>query len=165
MPKILTERDIRRIQTFLNTHKPASLPLPLQITTATVLPSPAAPQLHRQPNVADLHALYRHLATARGRNEALFHTSLFARDQRLTLHQTQTALVTLHSQQKRSTPPIKENPQQREREALNTIQSAFSRPPRPIEPQMTGQQGYLSNSVPGHTRPSGRHPQRDGRGC
>src|SRR4029077_7720487 len=117
MPKTLTERDIRRLQTFLNAHK-VSTPPPLTVIPTVVLPKP---QVERQSTADDLHSLYRHLVTTRGRNEALFHTSLFARDQRFTLQQTENVLVALHSQQKNITAHTRENTQQREREALKTI--------------------------------------------
>jgi len=132
MPKTLTERDIRRIQTFLNTHKLPTASVILSAAHTSPQPQPVG----RPPAAEDLHALYHHLSATRGRNEALFHTSLFARDQRLTLQQTQIALVSLHSQQKIAAATVKENARQREREALKTIQSAFSRPPRPIAPSL-----------------------------
>ena len=147
MPKTLTERDIRRLHTFLNAHKASASP----ISTPTVPPTPVNTPV-KQPTDSrstdhDLHALYHHLAAVRGRNEALFHTSLFARDQRLTLQQTENVLVTLHSQQKTGSTHARENIQQREREALKTIRSAFSRPARVAEPQVARQHGYLSNSI------------------
>ncbi len=147
MPKTLTERDIRRLQSFLNAHKITTPSLVLQpVTQMPVQPLNQPPPIY-PPTNDDLHALYHHLAAARGRNEALFHTSLFARDRRLTLQQTQTALVPLHRHHKGSPSHSHENAQQREREALKTIQSAFSRPSRVMKAPVTQQHGQLSNSV------------------
>ncbi len=142
MPKPLTERDIRRLQAFLNAHKsnpPASHTDKIPSSTLSPLcredggeAAPSNPAM-TQPTPADLHAIYHHLAATRGRNEALFHTSLYARDRCLTLQQTENALVTFHSRHQGASPD-RETAQQRQHEALKTIRSAFSRPPRALSP-------------------------------
>lgn len=145
MPRTLTESDIRRIQKFLATQRPSSIPIkPAQETTIKKQTTPK-----QKPTPADLEALYRYNVGNTGRNEALFRTSLYARDTGWTQNLTQNLLVTVHRQQKAPQPHIRESQAKREREAIRTIGSAFSRPARQI--QITGQtnyqQGYLSNSV------------------
>ncbi|MBA3867831.1 MAG: bifunctional DNA primase/polymerase, partial [Anaerolineae bacterium] len=96
MPKMLTERDIRRLNAFLNSHKTH----PPVLTTPPVIPgiraaiSPIPPT---KPTSTDLENLYRYHCQRGGRNEALFKTSLYARDGGWTALDTQQCLVNLHT--------------------------------------------------------------------
>ncbi|MCB9454223.1 MAG: bifunctional DNA primase/polymerase, partial [Anaerolineaceae bacterium] len=95
----------------------------------------------------NLIGLYRHLAARGGRNNALFQAGCLARDHGWPQHQARQTLAGIYIHQ--SSPPNHhhhETPQGREREATATLNSAYSRPPRPASPLklVTGQ---LPNSV------------------
>jgi hypothetical protein len=127
LPKELTERDIPRIMTFLDTMEAAETAVQQVAPPPVVLQSePAQPM-----TVTDLPGLFAYLVIKLGsRNEALFQTSLQARDSGVEQTATVAALVdrfinTLHAD---GHPP--ETPRQRRKEALATIASAYSRAPR-----------------------------------
>jgi len=147
MPKTLTERDIRRIQAFLNAHKAPvpSIPIPPTVKSAANLPYQEAPET--KPSAYNLQSYYRHLAAQGGRNEALFRASLYARNTGWTAEETQNCLAVLHSKQLGMNPHKKETELQRHREALKTIRSAYSRPPQMLKTQMPRQYGQVPNSI------------------
>ncbi len=88
-------------------------------------------------------AYYRYHAPNIGRNNALFQTSLRLRDAGWEEEAVKTVLVPVHIKQPKRDEPA-EPRQQREREAMATINSAFSRPPR----RTTTERGFaLSNSI------------------
>lgn len=140
MPRTLTAHDVQCIKTFLKAHQSK----PLAQVVGARLPEC---EFHRKLIEADVQQVYRRLLDRFGRNDSLFRASLFARDSGWTVEATKKALVTLHSQQKGHNGHAKETIQQRQREAVKTIESAFSRPPKSLPPQVTYQQGHLSNSV------------------
>ncbi len=142
MPKTLTDRDIRRIQTFLATcttdqTKQAKSVLKSTIATALIPGKPL------KATDQDLANIYTNSCKQGGRNEALFRTSLFARDTGWSQTETQTSLVQLHVHQSTHS----ENPAQRQREALATIRSAFSRPAQHQRSARQTVKGHLPNSV------------------
>ncbi|MBA3874293.1 MAG: bifunctional DNA primase/polymerase [Anaerolineae bacterium] len=146
MPKILTERDVRRLTAFVSGHKPhrpviaAQSELPVIRDTVAPIPSP-------KPTSIDLENLYRYHCQKSGRNEALFKTSLYARDAGWNELETQQCLVNVHVEQSARTSQPAERPAQRQHEALKTIHSAFSRPARSAKPRMAPPNDQLSNSV------------------
>jgi len=140
MPRTLTTHDVGCIETFLKAH--GSKP-----SVQVIGDRQPEGQPRRKLTEADVQQVYRRLLDRFGRNDSLFRASLFARDSGWTVEATKKALVTLHSQQKGHSSHAKETVQQRQREAVKTIESAFSRPPRALQPQVTSQQGHLSNSV------------------
>ena len=133
MPKVLTERDIRRLQAFLIAHHTT---LPRLISKTDRLASISTPKSTTQPpkpTPNDLERLYHYYCQRGGRNEALFRTSLYARDTGWTEDETRNCLVQPHIQQAASHQHAKEAPAHRQREAQKTIGSAFSRPARPTK--------------------------------
>lgn len=106
----LTPGDIRRLEAFVVGDTPR-----LQPITET-----------RPISTAELQGLYRAQAQVGSRNNSLFHAALESRDAGWSVEQAVMALADLHVQHGR----VGENPLNRQREALATIQSAFSRPPR-----------------------------------
>ncbi len=135
VPALLSQPDLARITVFLNQQAPAKPPEPI----------PTAPSENLPPQTllpADLQAFYRaQVGAGRGRNQSLFNTSLIARDHGWTQPRVQAALAELHIQTG-AFDHAHETDRQRSREALQTIQSAFSRPARParalpsISPQL-----------------------------
>jgi hypothetical protein len=141
MPKTLTERDLRRIRAFFASLKPIVQPLAITPKPESNSPSESRPK----PTAHDLERLYKYLCQHGGRNEALFRTSLYARDTGWLETETQTSLAFLHIKQESSN--SKEAPTHRQREAQKTIQSAFSRPARPTKSRARLLGSQLSNSV------------------
>ncbi len=146
MPKILTERDVRRLQSFLASLKSYSK-LPSHTEQKPIPMLPDVQILSIKPTERDLERLYRYHCQRGGRNEALFRTSLYARDTGWSESETQSCLVHLHTQQPTHTNHITEKPARREIEAQKTIRSAFSRPARPTKPAPRLGTAQLSNSV------------------
>ena len=146
MPKILTERDVRRLNAFVSGHKIHRPVLAVDteppVIRVAVVPIPAA-----KPTSTDLETLYRYHCQKSGRNEALFKTSLYARDSGWDELETQQYLVNPHAQQPARHSQPAERPAHRQREALKTIHSAFSRPARPVKPGRPPPNDQLSNSV------------------
>ncbi len=142
-PKTLTEADITRILAFVD-NKGSDR----SIEVSTVEPVSAAkvtvPVLHEM-SIEDGQALYRHLASMTGRNDALFQVALRTRDAGWSRAQVENALVDLHIHQPADNQHRSEQTHQRQREAENTIRSAFSRPARPQK--QTQEQGALPNAV------------------
>ncbi len=142
MPKTLTERDIRRIQAFLATCTTDHAKQPESVLKSTLAADPI-PCKQLKATDQDLANLYRHTCQCGGRNEALFRTSLFARDTGWSQAEAQTCLMQMHVQQTNHY----ESPAQRQREALATIQSAFSRPALRNRSARQTIRGQLPNSV------------------
>ncbi len=147
-PKVLQNRDIQRLQAFFSTHRIDSS---LKVHSASKNPSrtvltPSEP-LNLKPSAQDLSRLYRYHCQHSGRNEALFRTSLYARDSGWLSHEVHNVMTPLHSQQATLNAHSPETPAQRQREALNTIRSAFSKPARPLQKHISHREGVLSNSV------------------
>ncbi|MBA3870641.1 MAG: bifunctional DNA primase/polymerase, partial [Anaerolineae bacterium] len=137
-PHLLSERDIRRIQSFIKSCGVSQSAQPPIQTTAPILKA----------NRHDLRTLYHHLCQHNGRNDALFRTSLFARDTGWQKAETLSELVELHSQRAASDGHPPETAAQRQHEAQRTIHSAFSRPTAsPRQARQIANTGQLPNSV------------------
>ncbi|MGB7341245.1 MAG: bifunctional DNA primase/polymerase, partial [Phototrophicaceae bacterium] len=113
-PKTLSATDISQIEAFVNGN-PLSLPSVDSDDQAIT-------------SVQDLIGYYNKHAYAGNRNTALFKAALMARDYSFSIHATIQALSRLHAYNAHA----HESYTQREREALATIRSAFSRPPRAV---------------------------------
>jgi hypothetical protein len=136
-PKTLTAHDAQLIQSFLDSL--ASTPEKFEnspkgnCNALERIPCKSKPETPSSCLTSpDLISLYRHLVPQQGRNEALFKTSLRARDSGLNVQQTVSALANVHTTQPASGSHPAETPDRRHREAERTIQSAFSRPARLI---------------------------------
>ena len=145
MPKTLTAYDIRRIQTFVHHYVLSSHSRSL--TSPETLRKPSSPvnMSHvpsRKVSPQDLTNMYYHYCQQGGRNDALFRTSLFARDTGWLHGEVLNILVPMHVQ----TAKGNETPAHRQSEAKSTIASAFSRPARPIKSQAV-QKGLIPNSI------------------
>jgi hypothetical protein len=119
IPRLLTAFEVRQIVDFVAGSRPAAqnvLETPLVVAPTVLRPD-------------DLVRMYR-AAAREGRNEALFHTSLYARDQGYSEAEVRRALVQAHIHQIAFGQHKSQQPEQRRREALHTIKSAFSRPRR-----------------------------------
>ncbi len=152
-PYPLTEAEITRIQAFFEAlaavtpeipqtpHFPASV----RVSEGTV--EIASASSSRFLTTYDLQALYQYLAPQHGRNEALFRASIRGRDDAWTQRDVIGCLADLHAQQEPGSAHRPETNQQRYREAVCTIRSAFSRParPRPVSHALNPQQ--LPNRV------------------
>ncbi len=137
-PRPLTERDIRRIQSFIQSCR---VPQP-------VAPSVQAAAAPLKASRHDLCTLYHYLCQHNGRNEALFRTSLFARDTGWQKSEALSTLVELHSQQTTRSSHPQETAAQRQHEAQRTIHSAFSRPAASRrQARQTANTHQLPNSV------------------
>ncbi len=150
-PKMLTERDFRRISAFMGTSTPdlpenaanPSLFAFLGMSKSSVQPSIRASTSSTYGGIAEsgspilpsssdnnqLVARYLKLAPG-GRNEALFQTAIWARDHGWHEDHTKRVLVGEHIRHMPGCEHRSESPEQRRREALRTIESAYSRPPR-----------------------------------
>lgn len=142
LPQTLTERSIRALQRFLaqftidGSQRPYSAPKnPLK--TALTSSEPFWPEPE------DLKRLYHHHCKQGGRNDALFRTTLYARDSGWLLSETHNVMSALHVQQART----HETPARRQREAAATIKSAYSKPPRLKGKHKSHPQGVISNSA------------------
>ncbi|GAB5490899.1 MAG: hypothetical protein Phog2KO_11140 [Phototrophicaceae bacterium] len=82
-----------------------------------------------------------------GRNESLFRTSLRLRDTGWLQTDVERWLIQTHVNQPALSHHKKESAGQRQREALKTIQSAFSRPPRKISAIDSDSKQTLPNSI------------------
>ncbi len=79
-----------------------------------------------------------------GRNEALFHTAIWARDHGWSVENVKRCLVEQHVRKLPTCEHQPETPAQRRKEAVRTIESAFSRPPRNVSQHPAG---LVSNAV------------------
>jgi hypothetical protein len=131
-PKTLTEADIRCLYAFLEGIDRENTPGAVFAASGGVSDS-----------ADDLVAMYRHLAAKMGRNDALFRVTLRARDTGWPQEQVIERLAELHVHQPASGEHRVETAEQRRREAVGTIASAFSQPPRTRQTTSGG----LPNSV------------------
>ncbi|MEP6988490.1 MAG: hypothetical protein ABI970_23005, partial [Chloroflexota bacterium] len=117
------------------------------------VPQPVAPSVQAaaapiKASQHDLCSLYHYLCQHNGRNEALFRTSLFARDTGWQQSEVLSTLVQLHSQQTTRGGHPQETAAQRQHEAQRTIRSAFSRPAASRrQARQTANTNQLPNSV------------------
>ncbi|MDQ7028031.1 MAG: bifunctional DNA primase/polymerase [Anaerolineae bacterium] len=133
-PKTLTTAHIRLIEAFLDeqshyTHetseKAKNTPISIISEKTTREKTPLVPIMPQ-----DAIALYCHLAPEIGRNEALFNVSLKMRDTGWLLEDAIKCLKGIHINQVAASSHVRETANQRSAEAIATIKSAFSRPPR-----------------------------------
>lgn len=138
-PVMLTSGQIDRILQFVrstrnNTGQPA---LDVFIPQISAMPQGASPTAKTvamplpQWNEQDAVAAYLQRCRQGGRNDALFRTAIDLRDQGWNRNRVVNALAVVHMNQAPPPGHPAETPQQRLREARATIDSAFSRPPRP----------------------------------
>jgi|GEM_PF-5748190 len=114
-PILLSQQDIHTIETFIDGEKPL-IPAYQTQTTGSI-------------TERELQALYSKQAATGQRNNALFNTGLLARDKGWSLKDTIAALADLHTYNQQAG----ESDIARQREAIATLTSAFSRPPRKLE--------------------------------
>jgi hypothetical protein len=140
----LTSADIQRIQAFFEvcgTKTPPEQPAREFAPSMTV--SEGFQQREREHLAPrEVEALYKSLAPRVGRNQALFQTGVRARDAGWSHIAVQDCLTDVHAQQPTKGKHRGETEAQRRREAVATIESAFSRPAR--QPRSSGQ---LPNSA------------------
>jgi len=129
-PKVLTAEELQQIIQFLTTRtkKQATKPLARKIKT------------HAQTN--DLLKRYQQQAAA-GRNNALFYTSIYARNCGWSQQAVENLLAVPFIQTNQRINSSPETERQRQHEAQRTIASAFKRPPQNTaqqanKPQQTG---------------------------
>lgn len=149
----LTQKDVEGILTLLGAAA-ATSPEPVHtpaFETATGVFEDAetacVTPLSRVLTDYDLLYLYRRLANRRGRNEALFRVSILARDNGWAIADVLTCLVDVHVKQLPNGQHRQETDEQRRREAICTIQSAFSRPARSRRQNLSYHTRQLPNSV------------------
>ena len=134
-PRDLSNADIALILRFMSEKALPGHPNTISPANRLSLPTPVHKSAKRLTDAvtpvtqADLVALYQHLAAEYGRNEALFKTSLRARDSGWNLMATIEALRELHIVCPAISSHSTETRSQRHREAARTVDSAFSRPP------------------------------------
>jgi hypothetical protein len=150
-PTPLTATDLSRIQTFLDALAAAATgPKSQEHAFSCEIEASAESYSHPLKSFVTSHDLvsrYRCYARQGSRNDALFSVSRYARDHNGTVQQAIDSLADLHARQPANGPHRPETYQQRYREAVATIRSAFSRPPRrPVEPGRADVQ-QLPNSV------------------
>ncbi|NJL55695.1 bifunctional DNA primase/polymerase [bacterium] len=118
MPRLITEADAAALTEFVRRQtKPAASMTPLSARMSPIGDNSLADR-------------YFALAPKMGRNNALFNTACFGRDQGWPERDVCRQLVTIHALH----PPVgthpPETPQQRHNEAIVTITSAYSQPAR-----------------------------------
>jgi hypothetical protein len=143
--RVLTTADIQRIQAFFEA---CSAGTPQNQTAHEFTPSVAVSEGFQQGETEhltakDLVALYRSIALRQGRNQALFQTSLRARDSGWGRAAVKECLAAVHARQPTTGQHRRETEARRQCEAAGTIESAFSRPAR--KPRSTS--GQIPNSV------------------
>lgn len=121
MPRSLEENDLRTINDFLALRESKS---ELEIEHPQY---PVENNIRGSINPDQLINLYYELAVKKGRNNALFLVSLQARDHKWSQAETVGLLAEIHAQNQLAN--IWEEIEQRRKEAIRTIASAFSRKP------------------------------------
>jgi len=165
LPKTVDPTDVRRINAFLDRHAVAAVQSPdttsgLLIAThgekreiqafsredesLLATASPAEPEEDSFLTAEALIRFYRGLTHQSRRNIALFKTSCLARDQGWKFEAVVAVLAGAHVDELPIGPHRCEHPKARHHEAVRTIRSAFSKPPRP--PQRKDASG-LFNSI------------------
>lgn len=114
-PRLLSQQDIHTIEAFIDGEKPLITAYQAQATGSIT--------------ERELQALYNKQASTGQRNNTLFNTGLLARDKGWSLKDTIVALADLHTCNRQAG----ESDIARQREAIATLTSAFSRPPRKLE--------------------------------
>ncbi len=133
----ITDLELRRIVGFLTSRKPASETSPCE--SLSVSTQPEASEFRHIMTREELVQYYRERC-CRGRNQALFQTSVMARDMGIT----ETAFVVMLAGVHAAEPGTRHEPYSgRYAEAIRTIASAYSRPVRQDKAVYAG----LSNSV------------------
>ena len=132
-PHMLTKNDLRRLLGFmrLNTYKQPETPL----KTAS----------HAIFNASGLIRRYHRLAGKHGRNNALFYVACYAREHGFLKSQVEDALVDIHALKSTQSKHTPETLMQRRKEAIRTINSAFSRAAR--DPHKTYSVYQLPNAI------------------
>jgi hypothetical protein len=138
-PKTVAAADIQCLYAFLAAIQQENAPMPVFSASTGVSDGSCMENL----TAGDLLTLYGHLASKIGRNNALFQVSLRARDKGWQMERVVECLADVHANRPASGDHPMEGPEQRQREAVGTIESAFSRPPRPRRSRT----GQLPNSV------------------
>ncbi|MBZ0298298.1 MAG: bifunctional DNA primase/polymerase [Anaerolineae bacterium] len=150
-PRNLSATDLSRIQAFISAlATPTAVPRTVSQEPAFSCEIQASQEVRRQPQgtfirSSGLENQYRYQATQGSRNEALFRISLRARDLGYDLQTAIDLLADLHARQPGNADHRRESYRQRYREAVATIRSAYSRPPRRQQGRGVSQQ--LPNSV------------------
>lgn len=154
MPYQLTQPDAQRLKKFFNDRREAKPKLFPSVLLSSELKSSANVNTENnniQPNKPRINSispeslihLYQHYASQIGRNNSLFKVACHARDRHLNMIQVKKTLKTVHAQQTTHQQHASETQDQRLQEADNTIQSAFSQPPKDIQPTLS----QLPNSI------------------
>lgn len=131
-PRQLSDMDLRRVLQFLASLTPAAPEKRASgLSDAIARPSMAdRPQPSSGLIAGDqLLAAYR-AAAPQGRNQALFAAALRARDSGWTFEAARAVLASAHAVQPAPPGHRPESHEQRYQEALRTLRSAYSRPPR-----------------------------------
>ena len=130
-PKILTERDLRRVLRFMqsSTHKSQENSLNRVSEPKRAYSESVEPTLSdQQPlNAEVIVAYYRSLAPKIGRNNALFRAARFARDMGWSQQKVTEVLQSIHAHQPSAQNTHFESIRSRLTEATRTIVSVFSR--------------------------------------
>lgn len=137
----LKTEQISAILRFVDDTSPNSHSVPEMPQKSSDTPSA---QIMMTP--ADAQAYYKHKVHL-GRNESLFRTSCYLRDVGWLQTDVERWLIQTHVDQPPQSQHRQESAQQRRREALGTIQSAFSRPSRKITSQDSDSKETLPNSI------------------
>lgn len=137
----LKTEQISAILRFMDDISPSSHSVPEVPQKSSDTPSAQIMITH-----ADAQAYYKHKVHL-GRNESLFRTSCYLRDVGWLQTDVERCLIQIHIDQAPQSQHRQESIQQRRREALATIQSAFSRPPRKITTQDSDSKQTLPNSI------------------
>lgn len=147
----LTEDDAKGILAFFGSATTPELPSVPEFAASMPVYTPAEKKSKSSParllTDYDLVSRYRYRADSEGRNEALFHISLMARDYGWAVEDALNYLVDVHAKQPAGKSHQHETNAQRRREAMATIQSAFSRSARPCRQRDHDNNAQLPNSV------------------
>lgn len=165
-PKTLDQADVDRINTFLDRHcavessvrpngafglvvathreKPQEAAFSCEGESLPSAPATSVAEVDNFLTAEGLVHLYRGMTHQSSRNVALFKTSCLARDHGWKYEAAVAVLASVHAAEPPSGRHAVENLKARRREAIRTIRSAFSKPPRPPRPKDTG---GLFNSI------------------
>lgn len=135
-PRLLTPTELEAVRAFC---KP---PTPTQ-TIKIELGSESRSGLGAQFTLNTIAGRYLELVGTIGRNNALFRCALEGRDSGLSVWEVTRALVPLHINQARQ--EHRETAKARQNEAIKSIASAYSKPPRPI--RQKSQRRGMPNSI------------------
>jgi hypothetical protein len=137
-PRLISESDLRRVLRFLSGLTTVAAGTCVERSSGSsasgAVAGGDASEFRRIQSVDELVGVYRGLAQ-RGRNNALFYAACVARDSGWQREGVVLALASVHAEQPGSS---RESYRQRYAEAVRTIASAFSRPPRRWVPGVAG---------------------------